>query len=225
MIHQFTHTCAPPRYWISEERIREMQEKGFLHVSQNKKRQKALKYQLVFRSIATNAQYRTLVATLLPSGTLISDSLVILADSLDAHELLFLTAIFNSFLADFFIRLRVSSPRVSARAVSQLPVPRPISNKYFLPIVKRVARLICTTSDFKDLWSGVMHKPWLADMAATNLVERRRLCAELDGLIAHLYQMTENEFVSILSTFPSVANPIRIAAWNAYRDVSRGLII
>jgi hypothetical protein len=226
MIHQFTYTVAPPRYWISKERIREMQEKGLLYVSQNKKRQKALKYLLVFRAIATNTQYRTLVATLLPSGTLVSDSLVILAGPLDARELLLLTAIFNSFLADFFIRFRVSSPKVSTRAVSQLPVPHPaISDEYFLPIVKRVARLICTTSDFKDLWSGVMHKPWLADMAATNPVERGRLCAELDGLIAHLYQMTENEFVSILSTFPSVADPIRVAAWNAYRDVSRGLII
>ncbi len=226
MIHQFTHTCAPPRYWISEERIREMQEEGILHVSQSKKRQMARKYQLVFRSVATNTQYRTLVATLLPSGTLVSDSLVILAGPLDARELLFLTAIFNSFLADFFIRLRVSSPRVSTRAVSQLPVPRlAISDEYFLPVVKRVARLICTTSDFKDLWSEVMHKPWSSGMAATNPVERGRLRAELDGLIAHLYQVTENEFVSILSTFPSVANPIKVAAQNAYRDVRRGLII
>ena len=226
MVHQFTHEVAPPRYWISEERIREMQEKGILQVSQHEKRQKALKYQLVFRAVATDTQYRTLVATLLPSGALVSDSLVMLVGPLGTHELLFLTAIFNSFLADFFIRLRVSSARVSATVVSQLPVPHPVrGDKYCLSIVKRVARLICTTSDFKELWSGVMHKPWLADMAATNPVERRRLQAELDGLIAHLYQMTEHEFVAVLRKFPSVADPVRVAAWNAYRDVSRGLII
>ena len=115
---------------------------------------------------------------------------------------------------------------VSIRSVSQLPVPRPIkSDEYFLSIVKRAARLICTTSDFKDLWEEFMHKPWLPDVAATNPVERNQLRAELDGLIAHLYQVTENELVSILNTFPRVADPVKVAARNAYRDVSKGLIL
>ena len=48
--------------------------------------------------------------------------------------------------------------------------------------------------------------------------------AELDGLIAHLYSLTEAEFAHILDTFPLVAEPIKIAALNAYRDVERGLV-
>jgi hypothetical protein len=51
-----------------------------------------------------------------------------------------------------------------------------------------------------------------------------RLRAELDGLIAHLYGLTEVEFAHILGTFPLVAEPVKIAALNAYRDVERGLI-
>jgi hypothetical protein len=58
----------------------------------------------------------------------------------------------------------------------------------------------------------------------TNAVERGRLRAELDGLIAHLYGLTEEEFAYILTTFPLVADPVKIAAQNAYRDVERGLI-
>jgi len=54
--------------------------------------------------------------------------------------------------------------------------------------------------------------------------ERARLRAELDGLIAHLYGLTEAEFAHILGTFPLVAEPVKIAALNAYRDVERGLI-
>jgi hypothetical protein len=58
----------------------------------------------------------------------------------------------------------------------------------------------------------------------TDPAERARLRAELDGLIAHLYGLTEAEFAHVLSTFPLVAEPVKIAALNAYRDVERGLI-
>jgi len=36
--------------------------------------------------------------------------------------------------------------------------------------------------------------------------------------------LTEAEFAHILGTFPLVAEPVKIAALNAYRDVERGLI-
>ena len=58
----------------------------------------------------------------------------------------------------------------------------------------------------------------------TNAVERAKLRAELDGLIAHLYGLTEAEFVHVLSTFPLVPDPVKIAAQNAFRDVEQGLI-
>ena len=51
-----------------------------------------------------------------------------------------------------------------------------------------------------------------------------QLRAELDGLIAHLYGLTESEFAHILTTFPLVPDPAKIAAQNAYRDAQRGLI-
>ena len=59
---------------------------------------------------------------------------------------------------------------------------------------------------------------------ATDPSERARLRAELDGLIAHLYGLTEIEFSHILATFPLVAEPIKVAAQNAYRDVERGIV-
>jgi len=59
---------------------------------------------------------------------------------------------------------------------------------------------------------------------ATDPVERARLRAELDGLIAHLYGLTESEFAHILTTFPLVAETVKAAALNAYRDVERGIV-
>lgn len=51
---------------------------------------------------------------------------------------------------------------------------------------------------------------------------RARLRAELDGLIAHLYALTESEFAHILTTFPLVAQPVKDAALEAYRAVAKG---
>jgi very-short-patch-repair endonuclease len=57
-----------------------------------------------------------------------------------------------------------------------------------------------------------------------NEIERGKLRAELDGIIAHIYGLTEAEFQYILTTFPIVADPVKLNALNAYRDVSTGLI-
>ena len=59
---------------------------------------------------------------------------------------------------------------------------------------------------------------------ATDPAERARLRAELDGLVAHLYGLSEAEFTHILGTFPLVPEPTKLAALNAWRDVERGLI-
>ncbi len=47
--------------------------------------------------------------------------------------------------------------------------------------------------------------------------------AQIDGLVAHLYGLTEEEFSLILSQL-SLPDPERVAAANAYRDIERGLI-
>src|SRR4030042_400242 len=107
--------------------------------------------------------------------------------------------------------------------IYQLPVPRLTEfDEVFGQIAKRVARLICTTPEFDDLAKEVglkRHKD-----GATDPVERARLRAELDGLVAHLYGLTEEDFAYILTTFPLVPDPVKTAARNAYRDVERGVI-
>ena len=104
-----------------------------------------------------------------------------------------------------------------------MPLPRlTASDPRFDPIVKRAARLFCTTAEFDDLAKEIgikSHK-----QGATVLTERAQLRAELDGLIAHLYGLTEAEFAHVLSTFPLVPDPVKVAAQNAYRDVERGLV-
>lgn len=54
----------------------------------------------------------------------------------------------------------------------------------------------------------------------TDPMEQARLRAELDGLVAHLYGLTEEEFTHILSTFPLVAQGVKDAANNTSRALS-----
>jgi len=46
--------------------------------------------------------------------------------------------------------------------------------------------------------------------------------ANLEGLIAHLYGLTESEYHSLLNDL-SLPDPIRVSALNAYRDTKRSL--
>jgi hypothetical protein len=95
--------------------------------------------------------------------------------------------------------------------IYQLPIPRLTeSDAAFAPIVERAAKLICTTPAFDDLARDV----GLVDhtRGVTDPAERARLRAELDGLIAHVYGLTEDEFRHILGTFPLVEEGVKAAA-------------
>ena len=101
--------------------------------------------------------------------------------------------------------------------VYQTPMPRLTkADRTFQQIVDRAAKLICTTPEFDDLAAEVglgNHTNGVTDEIA-----RAKLRAELDGIIAHLYHLTEVEFAHILSTFPIVPQATKDAALQAYRD-------
>ena len=101
--------------------------------------------------------------------------------------------------------------------VYQLPVPRLTKPRRSDSIrsSKRARQLLCTTPEFDDLAKEVglgSHKA-----GATDPAERARLRAELDGLVAHLYGLTEEEFAHILATFPVVEASVKDAALAAYK--------
>jgi hypothetical protein len=219
MVHQYTHLFAQPRYWIEEKEGR----KSLLGKKEEDGGQQLdyQGYRIAFRDIARNTDERTMIASVLPPGLFAGNTLIV-SRPLKQNVTLAVTALLDSFTCDFLIRQKVTA-HCNMFYVYQLPVPR-LTEKdpAFRLIVERAARLICTTPEFDDLAkeAGIgSHK-----QGVTDAVERARLRAELDGLIAHLYGLTEEEFTHVLASFPLVAEPIKIAAQNAYRDVERGLI-
>jgi hypothetical protein len=162
-----------------------------------------------------------LVASVLPKNCFAAESFhLAIKGTISEAEQLFLTALINSFVLDAYARNKVTT-NINQYIVFQFPVPRlTAADPRFAPIATRAARLICTTPEFDDLAKevGLKHHQPLEPL------ERARLRAELDGLIAHLYGLTEAEFAHILTTFPLVPDPVKLAARNAFRDVEKGLL-
>jgi hypothetical protein len=219
MIWQFQVNYDKPRYWVDEKEGRTAL------LGRRKDEGQHLNYQnyrLGFRAVASNTNERSLIATLLPSNIFTGNSLLTSVEPVKGDVLVYLSALMNSFFVDSIIRQKVSQ-NLNMFYIYQLPIPRiPNNDPAMLAIVIRAAKLICTTPDYDTLAEEVglrSHRYGISDLA-----ERANLRAELDGLVAHLYGLTEAEFAHVLSTFPLVPEPVKIAALNAYRDVERGLI-
>jgi hypothetical protein len=219
MIHQYAHQFAEPRYWLREKDGRAAL------IGSHTDTGKVLPYQdyrLGFRDIARSTDARTMIAAILPRAVFAGNTLN-LVESPEHTTTLFLSAVMNSFAADYILRLKVTA-HCNMFYIYQLPVPR-LTRKdaAFAPIVERAARLICTTPEFDDLAKEVglgSHRNGVKDPA-----KRARIRAELDGLVAHLYGLTEDEFAYILTTFPLVDQSVKDAALQAYRDVGAGRIV
>jgi Putative DNA-binding domain len=214
MIHQFTHAWGEPRYWVDEQKGRKtilgrLHDTGELLNYQH--------YRFAHRSIARSSDVRTMIGSILPANVFYGHSMNATKDQLNPRDLLYITAALNSFVLDFSLRQRVSA-NLTMFYIYQLPVPRlTSSDPRFQPIVTRAARLICTTPEYDDL----ARSAGLRDHTdgATDPSTRAQLRAELDGMIAHLYHLTESEFKHILGTFPVVTQEVKDAALEAFNTL------
>ena len=221
MIHQFVNNYAEPKYWIDEKEGR----KNLVgREEDNGQKLDYQEYRLGFRAIARNTDERTIISGIISKNVFCGNSLLVSnPDNFSNSKNILITQSFaNSFVLDSYIRKMVTA-NINMFYIYQLPVPRLIEkSKEFKMIVERAAKLICTTPEFDDLAKEVglgSHKNGVTDPS-----ERRKLRAELDGIIGNIYGLTEEEFVHVLSTFPIVGDDIKLAAHNAFRNYAKGLI-
>jgi hypothetical protein len=217
MFNQFQLTSEHSGYWIEEKEAR----KSFL--GKVKDTGQLLDYQgyrWVHRRIARNTDSRTLITTITPKKvfTEVNSTTISVVDTgITNQEMLYLCALSNSFVMDWLLRQKVTTT-LNMFYLNQLPIPRlQAGDRFFDDLVSRAARLICTTPQFDDLAREVGLSGHQA--GATDLAERAQLRAEIDGMVSHLYDLTEEEFVHILATFPLVAEPVKQAALEAYRKI------
>ncbi len=191
---------------------------------------------LAFRDVARNTDERTLIATILPPGVFASNTLNYLAPwyfnaeeifehpssvrecyepTFPANTLAYLCGVLNSFTLDYLLRFKVTA-HVNMFYLYQLPVPRLApDNPRCESIARRVAQLVCVGSEFDELRVELLGD--VNAYVATDEVERKRIRCEIDGLVAHLYELTEKQFIRVLSTFPLVKQSVKDMILQAYQ--------
>ena len=219
MIHQFEFARQAFNYWVPELAGRQ------LLMGRGADEGQVLPYQryrFAHRSVGRSTDERTMIATILPGKVFSGHSLNVAVEPVGADDQLFLLGFMNSFVLDYYLRLQVSA-NLTMFFIYQCPVPRLSRVDHrFAPIVQRAARLVCGTSEFDGLADIVGWKDHREGVSGPT--ERAQLRAELDGLVAHMYGLTEVEFAHILGTFPLVADAAKVDARNAYRRVASGSI-
>ncbi|MDP2218961.1 MAG: hypothetical protein Q8K34_02005, partial [Hydrogenophaga sp.] len=220
MFNQFENTTEHSGFWIDETDGRRVLLGKTPDTGQRMDYQS---YRWLHRRIARSTDTRTLISTIAPPMVFTevnSTTLKVIDSGINAVEQCYWCAVANSFVLDWLLRQSITTT-LNMFYLYQLPVPRlPSTDARCINIAKRAAKLICTDAAYDRLANDVGHKSHKD--GATDPTERAKLRAELDGLVAHLYGLTEAEFVHILGTFPLVPDPVKVAAHNAFRDVERG---
>jgi hypothetical protein len=145
---------------------------------------------LAYRDIASATNRLTLIAAIIPAEAVTTHTLFCLKTPLATDAQHVLCALLNGFVANYLIRLRVNT-HVTVSLVSRLRVP----------VLDRDSR---TFRRLSTLAQTLMHSPAAA--------EQQPEYAELQGIVARLYGLTDSELAHVLSTFPLIPNEVKAAA-------------
>jgi hypothetical protein len=149
---------------------------------------------LAYRDVAAATNRLTLIAAIVPVNVVTTHTLFCLKEPVDEELQQYLCGIFNSYVANYLVRLRVST-HVTTSIIERLPVPMPARNSRTFKEIGRLAAALARDPD--DGHSA----------------------ARLQGAVARLYGLSEAEFRHVLTTFPLISSTIRD---NALRSFSVG---
>jgi hypothetical protein len=145
---------------------------------------------LAYRDVAASTNRTTLIAAILPARTASTHTVFCLRTPLPLRAQYFLCALFNSFVVNYFVRLRVTT-HVTTATVDQLPIPTAEARPAAFKEIAALGRLL------------------------SRRFEREAL-ATLNARVAQLYQLSADEFRHVLDTFPLVAIEDRDAAFRGF---------
>lgn len=138
---------------------------------------------LAYRDVASATNRLTLIAAVLPSNCVSTHTVFCLRTPLPSRAQHLLCGLFNSFVVNYLVRLRVTT-HVTTATVEQLPIPTAEAAPAACREIASLARLLARRPD------------------ATAL-------ARLNALVAELYQLSVEEFEYILETFPLIPLELR----------------
>ena len=137
---------------------------------------------LEYLDVACPSYRMTLIAAVLPGACVSTHTVFCLRTPLPLHAQYFLCGLFNSFVVNYLVRLRVST-HVTTAIVEQLPLPRRADGP----------------SAFRSI-AALAHRLSRRPSSAA----RTDATAHLQAAVARLYELSAAEFAHVLRTFPLV---------------------
>ena len=141
---------------------------------------------IAYRDVASATNRLTLIAAMLPANAVSTHTVFCLKSDLDQRSQWCLLALLNSLVANYLVRLNVTT-HVTAALMSRLPVPKP------LPHSRAFDRLIALARS----------------LASTGIDNNADDYAELNAIAASLYGVTTEQYAFILDSFPLLPKPLR----------------
>ena len=145
---------------------------------------------LAYRDVAGSTNRTTLIAALLPAGCVSTHTVFCLRTPLPLRAQYYLCGLFNSFVVNYFVRLRVTT-HVTTATVEQLPIPTAEAAPAMFKEIAALGRLLSKRFDPAAF-------------------------AILNARVASLYQLSVSEFEHILGTFPLIPLEQRHTALREY---------
>jgi hypothetical protein len=182
-IQPFVVDVAAARYWIPANVVRR------LPAAKNT----FGRARLAYRDVASAANRTTLIAAILPPNVVSTHTLFCVREMLDERCQHFLCGIFNSFVANYLVRMWVST-HVTTAIMSRLRVPRPPDDSALFRNVARFSRALSRTAGRSDV------------------------APRLNAAAARLYELSAPQVAHVLDTFPLVPDAEREAVLKAFVD-------
>jgi hypothetical protein len=152
---------------------------------------------LCYRNVASGTNRLTLIAAVLPSGSVSTHTIFCLKTELGTARQYCLLALLNSLVANYLVRLQVTT-HVTAALMARLPVPKP----------DRLA------SEFREL--GALAR----ELEATGIEANVDAYARLNAIAAELYGLSREQYAHVVSTFPLLSVEVRQLCLDAHRNAT-----
>jgi len=160
---------------------------------------------LIYKGITSTTNTRTAIAAYIGNWLCDGNIPVLTVQKNNIFNLLQLSAIFNSFIFDFIVRIRLGGNKLTRFVLEDtvLPISNQIKGKYEYSLIKNSSSLSLIHQLFAPQWLLVQsrlqitNRHWKSLWAVTPH-ERLRLRCILDAIIAELYGLSFTDFAWIL---------------------------
>jgi hypothetical protein len=155
---------------------------------------------VAYREVASSTNRLTLIAAIIPIDVVTTHTLFCVKEALDQDSQRYLCAVLNSFVANYFIRMRVST-HVSAGIIDRLRAPLPQRHS------QRFREIVDLSAAFEEAGLSAGSEGTVEDGA------------RLQALVAMEYGVTPTQLQHILSTLPLLPQRDRDAALSSFYDI------